>query len=71
MSGDRECANMHPTWGREMAAGGGSVPSTLSSSVVVCCGISLVKKPNTSRVVWDYFGLKANQNGTLVLSETH
>ena len=54
-----------------MAAGGGSVPSTSSSSVVVCCGIPLVKKRNTSSVVWDYFGLKANQDGMLVLSETH
>ena len=53
-----------------MAAGGGSVPSMSSSSVVVCCGIPF-KKRNTYSVVWDYFGLKANQDGTLVLSETH
>ena len=51
--------------------GSGNVPSTSSSSVVLCCGIPLVKKRNTSSVVWEYFGLKASQNGTLVASETH
>ena len=56
----------------KMATGGsGNVPSTSSSSVVLCCGIPLVKKRNTSSVVWEYFGLKASQNGTLVASETH
>ena len=30
---------------------------------------SLVRKPQAISVVWDYFGLKTNQNGTVIVTE--
>ena len=44
-----------------------SLPTSSSrSSVVVCCGIPVVKKPNTSSVVCDYFGLRVHADSRLV-----
>ena len=53
-----------------MAAGGVSAPTSSTTSVVVCCGIPLPKKRNATRVVWDYFGLKAGSDGRVVSSES-
>ena len=55
----------------KMAAGCATVLTSSRSSGVVCCGIPLAKKRNTSSVVWDYFGLKAHPDGTLMSLETH
>ena len=41
------------------------------SEVLVRCGISVVKKWNTTSVVWDYFGLQANPNGRVVRGEAN
>ena len=30
---------------------------------------SLVRKPQTVRVVWEYFDLKTNKNGTVIITE--
>ena len=43
--------------------------SSTRSEVLVRCGISVVKKRNTTRVVWDYFGLRANPDGSVVQGE--
>ena len=40
--------------------------SSTRSEVLVRCGISVVKKRNTTSVVWDYFGLRANRDGSVV-----
>ena len=54
----------------KMAGGGVSTPTSSNSSVVVCCGIPLLKKRNTSSVVWDYFGLKAGSDCRVLSSES-
>ena len=30
---------------------------------------SLVRKPRADSVVWDYFSLKTNENGTVIITE--
>ena len=47
-----------------------SAPTWSNSSIVVCCGIPLLKKRNTSSVVWDYFGLKAGSDCRVVSLES-
>ena len=41
------------------------------SEHLVRCGISVVKKWNTTSVVWDYFGLQANPDGRVVQGEAN
>ena len=43
-----------------------AMASSTRSEVLVCCGISVVKKRNTTSVVRDYFGLRANPDGSVV-----
>ena len=45
--------------------------SSMRSEVLVHCGISVVKKRNTTSVVWDYFGLRANPDGSVVRGEAN
>ena len=45
--------------------------SSMRSEVLVCCGISVVKKRNTTSIVWDYFGLRANPDGSVVRGEAN
>ena len=45
--------------------------SSTKSEVLVRCGISVVKKRNTTSVVWDYFGLRANPGGSVVRAEAN
>ena len=45
--------------------------SSTRSEVLVRCGISVVKKRNTTSVVWDYFGLRANPDGSVVQGEAN
>ena len=40
--------------------------SSTRSEVLVRCGISVVKKRNTTSVVWDCFGLQADPDGSVV-----
>ena len=47
-------------------ARGTTMASSKRSEVLVRCGISIVKKWNTTSVVWDYFGLRANPDGSVV-----
>ena len=49
----------------------GCSTSSSAPNVTLCCGIPVVKKRNTTSVVWDYFGLKAHSDGGLVSSEAH
>ena len=37
--------------------------SSSAPNVTLCCGMPVVKKRNTTSVVWDYFGLKAHSDG--------
>ena len=50
-------------------AQGTTMASSTRSEVLVCCGISVVKKWNTTSVVWDYFGLWTNPDGSIVRGE--
>ena len=43
----------------------------LAHQMWLCFGILVVKKRNTTSVVWDYFRLKAHSDGGLVSSEAH
>ena len=45
--------------------------SSTRSEVLVRCGISVVKKRNTTSVVWNYFGLRANPDGSVVRGEAN
>ena len=45
--------------------------SSTRSEVLVHCSISVVKKQNTASVVWDYFGLRANPDGSVVRGEAN
>ena len=45
--------------------------SSTRSEVLVRCVISVVKKQNTTSVVWDYFGLWANRDGSVVRGEAN
>ena len=48
-----------------------TMASSTRSEVLVHCGISVVKKRNTTSVVWDYFGLRANPDGSVVRGEAN
>ena len=52
-------------------AQGTTMASSTRSEVLVCCGISVVKKRYTTSVVWDYFGLRANPDGSVVRAEAN
>ena len=52
-------------------ARGTIMASSTKSEVLVRCGISVVKKRNTTSVVWDYFGLLANPGGSVVRAEAN
>ena len=43
--------------------------STSSSHVLVCCGIPMMKKRIASSVIWDYFKLKVNPEGSMISAE--
>ena len=43
--------------------------STSSSHVLLCCGILMIKNPNITSVVWDYFGLNINPEGSMISEE--
>ena len=45
--------------------------SSMRSEVLVRCGISVVKKRNTTSIVWDCFGLWANPDGSVVRGEAN
>ena len=50
-------------------AQGTTMASSMRSEVLVRCGISVVKKQNTTSVVRDYFWLRANPDGSVVRGE--
>ena len=67
---------MHiPWWGNETLnfehTRGTSMASSTRSDVLVHCDISVVKKRNTTSIVWDYFGLLANPDGSVVWGEAN
>ena len=45
--------------------------SSTRSEVLVRCGISVVKKRNTTSIVWDYYELRANPDGSVVRGEAN